>query len=82
MSRGEESMSKKDFFPIKTVLWANKKQKNRFLVILNQIESNWLHLLFSKPFSARVELAGFQPLRPLQHPQYRSRKPERFPACD
>ncbi len=51
-------MSKKDFFPIKTVLWANKKQKNRFLVILNQIEnqieSNWLHLLFSKPFSARV----------------------------
>ena len=62
MSRGEESMSKKDFFPIKTVLWANKKQKNRFLVILNQIEnqieSNWLHLLFSKPFSARVELAA------------------------
>ena len=59
MSRGEESMSKKDFFPIKTVLWANKKTKiNRFLVILNQIEnpikSNWLHLLFSKPFSARV----------------------------
>ena len=37
MSRGEESMSKKDFFPIKTVLWANKKQKKSFS---RHIESN------------------------------------------
>ena len=51
MSRGEESMSKKDFFPIKTVLWANKKQKNRFLVILNQIENQIGYIYyFRNPF--------------------------------